>query len=135
MNNVAMIGRLTKDPELKYIPGSGTAVSTFTIAIDRDYIKKDGTKETDFIPIEVMGKLAEVCANNLTKGRLIGVEGSIRVNSYEKEGEKRTYTKIHANKIKFLDYKKEDNEKEYMFEPKGLDQQGFQAIDDPDIPF
>ena len=135
MTNVAMVGRLTKDPELKYIPGSGTAVSTFTIAIDRDYIKKDGTKETDFIPIEVMGKLAEVCANNLTKGRLIGVEGSIRVNSYEKEGEKRTYTKVHANKIKFLDYKKEDNEKEYMFEPKGLDQQGFQAIDDPDIPF
>lgn len=135
MNNSILIGRLTKDPELKYIPSSGTAVSTFTIAIDRDYIKKDGTKETDFIPIEVMGKLAEVCANNLNKGRLIGVEGSIRVDSYEKEGEKRTYTKVHANKIKFLDYKKEDNEKEYMFEPKGLDQQGFQAIDDPDIPF
>ncbi|MEL0847211.1 single-stranded DNA-binding protein, partial [Clostridioides difficile] len=98
MNSVILIGRLTKDPELKYIPGSGTAVSTFTIAVDRDYIKKDGTKETDFIPIEVMGKLAEICANNLTKGRLIGVEGSIRVNSYEKEGEKRTYTKVHANK-------------------------------------
>ncbi|EJA6329133.1 single-stranded DNA-binding protein [Clostridioides difficile] len=135
MNSVILIGRLTKDPELKYIPGSGTAVSTFTIAVDRDYIKKDGTKETDFIPIEVMGKLAEVCANNLGKGRLVAVEGSIRVNSYEKDGEKRTYTKVHANKIKFLDYKKEDNEKEYMFEPKGLDQQGFQAIDDPDIPF
>ncbi|MDN9833866.1 single-stranded DNA-binding protein [Clostridioides difficile] len=135
MNNVILIGRLTKDPELRYIPGSGTAVSTFTIAVDRDYVKKDGTKETDFIPIEVMGKLAEVCANNLSKGRLIGVEGSIRVNSYEKEGEKRTYTKVHANKIKFLDYKKDDTEKEYMFEPKGLDQQGFQAIDDPDIPF
>ncbi|HGT1604973.1 TPA: single-stranded DNA-binding protein [Clostridioides difficile] len=135
MNSVILIGRLTKDPELKYIPGSGTAVSTFTIAVDRDYIKKDGTKETDFIPIEVMGKLAEICANNLTKGRLIGVEGSIRVNSYEKDGEKRTYTKVHANKIKFLDYKKDDTEKEYMFEPKGLDQQGFQAIDDPDIPF
>ncbi|HBF2467829.1 Single-stranded DNA-binding protein (Helix-destabilizing protein) [Clostridioides difficile] len=135
MNNVILIGRLTKDPELRYIPGSGTAVSTFTIAVDRDYIKKDGTKETDFIPIEVMGKLAEVCANNLSKSRLIGVEGSIRVNSYEKEGEKRAYTKVHANKIKFLDYKKDDTEKEYMFEPKGLDQQEFQAIDDPDIPF
>ncbi|HDF5636649.1 TPA: single-stranded DNA-binding protein [Clostridioides difficile] len=135
MNNSILIGRLTKDPELKYIPGSGIAVSTFTIAVDRDYIKKDGNKETDFIPVEVMGKLAEVCANNLCKGRLVAVEGSIRVNSYEKEGEKRTYTKVHANKIKFLDYKKEDNEKEYMFEPKGLDQQGFQAIDDPDIPF
>ncbi|EGT4856672.1 TPA: single-stranded DNA-binding protein [Clostridioides difficile] len=135
MNSVILIGRLTKDPELKYIPSSGTAVSTFTIAIDRDYIKKDGTKETDFIPIEVMGKLAEVCANNLGKGRLVAVEGSIRVNSYEKDGEKRTYTKVHANKIKFLDYKKDDTEKEYMFEPKGLEQQGFQAIDDPDIPF
>ncbi|MDO0133064.1 single-stranded DNA-binding protein [Clostridioides difficile] len=135
MNNVAMIGRLTRDPELRYIPGYGTAVSTFAIAVDRDYIKKDSNKETDFIPVEVMGKLAEVCANNLSKGRLIGVEGSIRVNSYEKEGEKRTYTKVHANKIKFLDYKKDDTEKEYMFEPKGLDQQGFQAIDDPDIPF
>ncbi|ENY8512174.1 TPA: single-stranded DNA-binding protein [Clostridioides difficile] len=135
MNSVILIGRLTKDPELKYIPGSGTVVSTFTIAVDRDYIKKDGTKETDFIPIEVMGKLAEVCANNLGKGRLVAVEGSIRVNSYEKDGEKRTYTKVHANKIKFLDYKKDDTEKEYMFEPKGLEQQGFQAIDDPDIPF
>ncbi|HAU4827882.1 single-stranded DNA-binding protein [Clostridioides difficile] len=135
MNSVILIGRLTKDPELKYIPGSGTAVSTFTIAVDRDYIKKDGTKETDFIPIEVIGKLAEVCANNLGKGRLVAVEGSIKVNSYEKDGEKRTYTKVHANKIKFLDYKKDDTEKEYMFEPKGLDQQGFQAIDDPNIPF
>lgn len=135
MNNSILIGRLTKNPELKYIPGSGTAVSAFTIAVDREYKNKDGNKETDFIPIEVMGKLAEICANNLGKGRLVAVEGSIRVNSYEKEGEKRTYTKVHANKIKFLDYKKEDNEKEYMFEPKGLDQQGFQAIDDPDIPF
>ncbi|WP_103013518.1 single-stranded DNA-binding protein [Clostridioides difficile] len=135
MNSVILIGRLTKDPELKYIPGSGTVVSTFTIAVDRDYIKKDGTKETDFIPIEVMGKLAEICANNLGKGRLVAVEGSIGVNSYEKDGEKRTYTKVHANKIKFLDYKKDDTEKEYMFEPKGLEQQGFQAIDDPDIPF
>lgn len=106
MNNTTLIGRLTRDPELKYIPGSGTAVSTFTIAVDRDYIKKDGTKETDFIPIEVMGKLAEVCANNLGKGRLVAVEGSIRVNLYEKDGEKRTYTKVHTNKIKFLDYKK-----------------------------
>ncbi|HBF5516658.1 TPA: single-stranded DNA-binding protein [Clostridioides difficile] len=132
MNNTTLIGRLTRDPELKYIPGSGTAVSTFTIAVDRDYVKKDGTKETDFIPIEVMGKLAEVCANNLGKGRLVAVEGSIRVNPYEKDGEKRTYTKVHANKIKFLDYKKEDNEKENMFEPGG-----FQAVDvfDDCLPF
>ncbi|EGT3656557.1 single-stranded DNA-binding protein [Clostridioides difficile] len=135
MNNVVLIGRLTKDPELKYIPGSGTAVSTFSIAVDRDYIKKDGTKETDFIPVEIMGKLAEVCANNLNKGRLVAVQGSIRVEHYEKDDEKRTYTKVHANRMKFLDYKKEDNGKECKFEPGGLDPQGFQAIDDDDIPF
>lgn len=135
MNNSVLIGRLTKDPELKYIPGSGTAVSTFSIAVDRDYIKKDGTKETDFIPVEVMGKLAEVCANSLNKGRLVAIEGSIRANLYEKDGEKRTYTKVHANKMKFLDYKKDDAGKKYTFEPQGLDPQGFQAIDDEDIPF
>ena len=63
MNNVVLVGRLTKDPELRYIPGSGTAVASSTIAIDRDYQKKDGSKETDFIPIEVMGKSAECMAN------------------------------------------------------------------------
>lgn len=96
MNNVILIGRLTKDPELKYIPGSGTAVSTFTIAVDRDYVKKDGTKETDFIPVEVMGKLAEVCANNLEKGRLIAVQGSIRVETSEKKWrEKNIYKSLY----------------------------------------
>lgn len=135
MNNVVLIGRLTKDPELKYIPGSGTAVATFIIAIDRDYVKKDGAKETDFIPIEILGKLAEVCANNLGKGRLIALKGSIRVATYEKEGEKRTYTKVNADRIQFLDYKKEGNESGCKFEPQGLDPQGFQAIDDDDIPF
>ncbi len=53
MNHVVLIGRLTKDPELRYIPGTGTPVATFTLAIDREYTKKDGTKETDFIPIKV----------------------------------------------------------------------------------
>ncbi|UWD46816.1 single-stranded DNA-binding protein (plasmid) [Clostridioides difficile] len=135
MNNSVLIGRLTRDPDLKYIPGSGVAVSTFSIAVDRDYVKKDGTKETDFIPVEVMGKLAEICANNLNKGRLVAVQGSIRVEHYEKDDEKRTYTKVHANRMKFLDYKKEDNGKECKFELGGLDPRGFQSIDDDDIPF
>ena len=53
MNHVVLVGRLTKDPELRYIPGSGTPVANFTLAIDRDYAKKDGTKDTDFIPVKV----------------------------------------------------------------------------------
>ncbi|WP_219713611.1 single-stranded DNA-binding protein, partial [Clostridioides difficile] len=73
MNNVILIGRLTKDPELKYIPVTVTPVATFSIAVDREYKNKNGEKETDFIPVQAFGKLAEVCANNLEKGRLIAV--------------------------------------------------------------
>lgn len=126
MNNVILIGRLTKDPELKYIQGSGTAVSTFTIAVDREYKNKDGEKETDFIPVQAFGKLAEVCANNLEKGRLIAVQGSIRVETSEKNGEKRTFTKVYINKMNFLDSKKQTSNKEPSYKA---------IYDDPDIPF
>ena len=88
MNSVSLVGRLTKDPELRYIPGTGTAVATFTIAIDRDYKKKDGTKETDFIPIEVIGKAAEFCANYITKGRLVAIQGRIKVDRYKTQAGK-----------------------------------------------
>lgn len=88
MNNVVIVGRLTKDPELRYLT-SGTAVATFTMAIDRDYKNKDGSITTDFIPVEIMGKPAEFVANYITKGRLVGVQGSIRVDRYETpDGEK-----------------------------------------------
>ena len=75
MNKVILIGRMTKDAELRYIAGSGLAVASFSIAIDRDYVGKDGKRETDFIPVEVMGKTAEFCANYLSKGRLISLDG------------------------------------------------------------
>ncbi|MGX8128454.1 single-stranded DNA-binding protein [Clostridioides difficile] len=138
MNKVCLVGRLTKDPELKYIPGSGTAVATFIIAIDRDYTKKDGTKETDFIPIEVMGKSAEYCTNYISKGNLVSIVGSIRVDKYEtQEGEKKTFTKVNTKLVKQLTPKNKvaGEDKEYEFEPEGLDPQGFQAIEDNDIPF
>ena len=136
MNNVVLVGRLTKDPELRYIPNSGTPVATFTMAIDRDYKKKDGTKETDFIQIEVIGKAAEFCANYLSKGRLIAAQGSIKVDRYQtQEGENRTFTKVSARNVQALDYAK-DNSSKPNFEPTaGLDPNGFQAIDDEDIPF
>lgn len=131
MNNAVLVGRLTKDPELKYIPGSGTAVATFTIAIDRDYVKKDGTKETDFIPVEVMGKSAEYCANYITKGRLVSLKGEIRVDSYtdKKTEEKKTFTKVHTRMVTSLESSKKN--KENKEETPNL-----QAIyDDEDIPF
>ena len=145
MNNVVLVGRLTRDPELRYIPGTGTPVATFSIAVDREFTNKEGQREADFINIEVWNKAAENCANYLSKGSLVGVQGSIRVDSYQNQaGEKRNATKIRANRVQFLDSKnKSDNSYrgnnntnfEPSFEPSGLDPQGFQAIDDDDIPF
>lgn len=149
MNHVVLVGRLTKDPELRYIPGTGTAVASFSIAIDRDFTKKDGSKDTDFIPVEVMGKPAEFCANYISKGRLVAIQGSIRVDNYQTQsGEKRTFTKVSARNIQALDSNKNRSDSPYQnqnqgfepsfepsFEPAGLDPQGFQAIDDDDIPF
>lgn len=127
MNSVSLVGRIARQPDLRYIPVTGTPVATFQIAINRDFIRKDGTREADFINIEVIGKSAEVCANYLEKGRLISLQGSIRVNNYEKDGERRTYTKVVTKGIQFLDYKKHVEEQK---------QPNYTAIEnDPDIPF
>lgn len=152
MNHVVLVGRLTKDPEIRYIPGSGTPVATFTLAIDRDYKNKDGSTTTDFIPVEIMGKPAEFCANYITKGRLVGVSGSMRVDRYETQtGEKRTFTKVSARNIQALESKNSvadrgmDNQTQ-GFEPDGFDSQsfepsgvvspsGFSAVEDSEIPF
>lgn len=137
MNSVSLVGRLTKDPELRYIPGTGTAVANFTVAINRDYIKKDGTRETDFIPVEVIGKAAEFCANYITKGRLVAIQGNLRVDRYQTQsGENRSFTKVSSGSVQALDYKSTNQGDNSSFEPTaGLDPNGFQAIDDDDIPF
>ena len=143
MNHVVLIGRLTKDVELKYIQGTGTPVANFAIAVDREFTGKDGKKEVDFINIQVWGKSAENCSNYIGKGSLVGVQGSIRIDSYQNQaGETRKVTRVNANRVQFLDTK---NNKvnhqgfelsfEPSFEPTGLDPQGFQAIDGDDIPF
>lgn len=140
MNHVVLVGRLTRDPELRYIQSSNVAVANFSLAIDREFTSKDGNKQTDFIDIEVWNKAAENCAKYLTKGSLVGVSGSIRIDNYDNaQGEKRRITKVRANSVQFLDTKKSKNDStpsfEPSFQPQGLDPQGFQAIDDDDIPF
>ena len=82
MNKVTLVGRLTKDPELKFTPGTGTAVTTFTIAVNRRF-KKEGQPDADFIPVVVWGRMAEVTANYMSKGRQIGISGRIETRSYE----------------------------------------------------
>ena len=110
MNRVNLIGRLTKDPELRFTPGTGMAVSTFTIAIDRRKANKEGKKEADFIPIVVWGKQGENVANYMSKGRLIGISGRIQTRNYEgKDGIRRYVTEIVADEVQFLDYKNSSN--------------------------
>ncbi|MCR8744352.1 single-stranded DNA-binding protein [Romboutsia lituseburensis] len=137
MNQVILIGRLTRDVELKYIQGRGMAVAQFAIAVEREFTGKDGKKETDFIDIQVWGKSAENCANYICKGSLIAVNGAIRIETYKnKDGENRKTTKINTSRVQFLDSRNKTNNQEPQFEPQGaLDPNGWDAINDNDIPF
>lgn len=140
MNKVVLIGRLTKDPELKYTPGSGTAVTTITLAVDRRF-SKDGQKEADFIPVVIWGKSAESTAQYMGKGKLLGVSGRIQTRSYEaKDGGRRYVTEVVAEEIKFLEWgsKNQSNDES----SSGNSNQGYESsfgdmtpIDDGDIPF
>ena len=134
MNNAVLVGRLTRDVDLKYIQGSGMAVSNFAIAVDREFTGKDGKKDTDFIDIQVWGKSAENCANYIGKGSLVAIQGAIRVDSYQdQEGNNRKITRVNANRVQFLDSKKDKQESNIA--PMGQFQD-FQQVDDTDdIPF
>jgi single-strand DNA-binding protein len=108
MNHIVLIGRLTRDPELRYTP-NGTAVANFDLAVDRPSTNQQGERETDFIRIIAWQKQAELCANYLKKGRLVGVEGRLQIRSYEtQDGQKRWMTEVVANFVQFLDRGRDD---------------------------
>lgn len=105
LNRVILIGRLTKDPELRYTP-NGVAVASFTLAVDRKFKNQQGEKETDFIPVVVWQRAAENCANYLSKGSLVGVEGRLQVRSYDgQDGQRRWVTEVISESVQFLDSK------------------------------
>lgn len=104
LNKVLLIGNLTRDPELRYIP-SGTAVATFSLAVNRVYNTPAGEKkeETTFIRIVVWGRRAEVCGEYLSKGSPVFVEGRIQSRSWEdKDGQKRSTVEVIADNVQFL---------------------------------
>ena len=106
MNNVVLVGRLTKDPDLKFVGEKNNALTNFSLAVDRGYKDLHGENKVDFINIEIWGKQAEIFCTYMEKGRMIGIEGKIIVDSYKNEtGENRYITKVRANSFKFLDYK------------------------------
>ncbi|AWZ48353.1 single-stranded DNA-binding protein [Clostridiaceae bacterium 14S0207] len=130
MNKVTLIGRLTKDPELQFLAGNGTAVCKFNIAVNRKF-KREGQPDADFIQVVVWGKMAEATANYMSKGRQIGISGRIETRNYEKDGIKRYITEVIAEDVEFLGGKK-------SAENDGRDTEhydGVTPVENEDIPF
>lgn len=109
LNQIILIGRLTKDPELKYTPGNGIPVATFTLACDRPFTNQDGEREADFIKIVTWRKLAENCSQYLVKGSLAAVAGRLQIRSYEDDGVRKWIAEVVADTVKFLDNKKKQD--------------------------
>lgn len=126
MNSVVLIGRLTRDPETRYIPESQIAVATFTVAIDRP-VRPGNDKQTDFPRVTVFGKQAENCERFLTKGRLVGVHGRIQTGSYTRDGNIVYTTDVVADRVEFLEWSDKKDTK--------TDVPEFESIDAEDIPF
>lgn len=109
INRTVLVGRLTKDPELRYTP-SGVAVCRFTLAVNRTFASQSGEREADFINVLVWRKQAENSANYLKKGHLCGIEGRIQTGSYEGQDGKRVYTtEVVADSVQFLEPRNSSN--------------------------
>ena len=157
MNKVILIGRLTRDPELRYT-SSNVATASFSVAVDRNFTNQNGEREADFINIVVWRKQAENCKNYLTKGSQVAIEGRIQTRNYDdKDGKKVYVTEVLATNISFLDSKGTNNgggsfdnlpeppmNEEASFESKdtvSVDTDPFEAfgdsieISDNDLPF
>lgn len=126
LNHITIMGRLTKDPELRRT-GSGIAVASFTVAVDRDYSDKDsGEKETDFIDCVAWRQTGEFVSKYFTKGRMIVVDGRLQIRGWtDKDGNKRRNAEIIANSLYFADSKKTAGDQQFVEI----------AEDDSDLPF
>ncbi|HEY3363888.1 MAG TPA: single-stranded DNA-binding protein [Symbiobacteriaceae bacterium] len=135
LNTVVLIGRLTKDPELRYTT-SGKAVATLRLAVDRGTKDPQGNNEVDWIDCVVWEKTAETAANYLQKGRLVAVQGRLQIRQYEtREGQKREKAEVVASTVRFLDKGKDDGE--HASGPKTTPAGGSEPkfTDDDDVPF
>nr|DAL35916.1 MAG TPA_asm: Single strand binding protein [Caudoviricetes sp.] len=130
LNNIVIMGRLTRDPELRRTQ-SGTAVTSFTMAVDRDFKSQSGEKETDFIDVVAWRNTGEFAAKYLAKGRMAAVEGRIQVRDWQdKEGNRRKSVEVVADNVYFADSKRDSKPQE------SRDDQEFDEIeDDGDLPF
>lgn len=141
MNKVVLIGRLTRDPELRYT-SNNTPVATFTLAVNRNHTNEDGEKEADFINVVVWKKTAESVKNYLVKGRQVAINGRIQVRDYEDDnGNKRYVTEVIAEGVEFLGSNKDKDLAETKEEPQKEQGNPFEEfgksieINEDDLPF
>lgn len=127
MNKVILTGRLVRDAELSYIASTSTPKMSFSIAVERNYQKDKNNKKVDFINCEQLGKHVENLCQYVTKGKQILVEGELNIDNYEKDGEKRSFTKVKVDRLEFLGGATTEKKTEEL---------NFQEVDvDEDIPF
>ena len=134
MNKVILMGRLTRDPEVRYTQ-TGKVVCQFTLAVDRPFKTPDGQKETDFIPVVVWGKAAELVGNSCQKGHRLLVDGRLQIRSYDaKDGTKRWVTEVIANSVEFIE-RKADGGSASGGEKGGMESFGTAVPFDEELPF
>ena len=135
LNRIIVMGRMTRDPELRRT-NSGTAVASFTVAVDRDFKSQSGEKETDFIDVVAWRNTAEFASKYFSKGRMAVVEGRLQIRDWtDKEGNKRRSAEIVADSVYFGDSKRDGGDT-VQSEPQSEPQSGFSEVeDDGDLPF
>lgn len=126
MNRIVLVGRLVRDCEPSVLPGTGTGKITFTLAVDRAYQKDKNNKKVDFIPVEMIGNHTTKLAQYMTKGKQVAIEGELNIDVYEKNGEKKSFTKVKADRVEFVGGGKQES--------NTLPNE-FEAIDDSELPF
>lgn len=135
MNNVCLIGRLTKDVEVRYTQTNNTMVVSFTLAVNRKFAKKD-EQQADFINIIAWNKTAEFCSRYFKKGMQVSVVGRIQTRSWDDQnGQKRYATEVIADEVGFADSKKEAESKEAQATQTTTETTGFTPASDDDLPF
>jgi single-strand DNA-binding protein len=132
MNKVILTGRIVRDAELGFIGATGTPKMTFSLAVERAYQKDKNNKRVDFINCEMLGQHTEKLCQYVNKGKAILVEGELNIEQYEKNGEKRSFTKVKVDRLEFLSG---NNNNENKSNTNTLEFAEFQEIDNDEIPF
>ena len=133
MNKIIISGRLVRDAELSYIASTSTPKMSFSLAVERNYQKDKNNKKVDFINCEMIGKHTENLCQYVTKGKQILVEGELNIDNYEKDGEKRSFTKVKVDRLEFLSGNSNANTENKQNNEYKIEE--FNDFDEDEIPF